>query len=121
MESLHSFQWGDSEIHKISNFKSHLSTLGVGITLLTRLSRLETLTNQLDLLFGLFQNIGSENLPFSGQRPVQGCATLPPIQSFKWCHLQTRLVAVVVGEFCIEQTVLPLGTVGSSTCAEHIL
>src|SRR4051812_22546198 len=112
MESLHSLQWGDSEIHKISNCKSHLSTLGVGITLLTRLSGLETLTNQLDLFFGLFQNIWSENLTFSSLRPVQGRATLPPIQSFKWCHLQTRLVAVVVGEFFIGQAVLPLRAVG---------
>src|ERR1041385_3603211 len=112
MESLHSLQWGDSEIHKISNCKGHLSTLRVGITLLTRLSGLEMLTNQLDLLFGLLQNIGSEIFPFSGLRPVQGCATLPPIQSFKWCHLQTRLVAVVVGEFCIRQAVFPLGTIG---------
>jgi len=70
MELLHSLQWGDSEIHKVSNCKSHLSTLGVGITLRTRLSGLETLINQLDLLFGLFQNIGSENLPFLGLRPV---------------------------------------------------
>src|ERR1041385_3634511 len=99
MESLHTLQWGDSEIHKISNCKSHLSTLGVGITLLTRLSGLETFTNQLDLLFGLLQNIGSDNFPFSGLRPVQERATLPPIQSFKRGHLQTRLVAVVVGEF----------------------
>src|ERR1041385_5892036 len=112
MESLHSLQWGESEIHKISNCKSHLSTLGDGITFLMRLSGLETLTNQLDLLFGLLQNIGSKNLPFSGLRPVQGRATLPPIQCFKWGHLQTRLVDVVVGEFCIGQAVLPLGTVG---------
>src|SRR4051812_42144223 len=112
MESLHSLQWGDSEVHKISNCKGHLSTLGVGITLLTRLSGLETFTNELDLLFGLLQNIGSENFPFFGLRPVEGRATLSSIQGFKWGHLQTRLVTVVVGEFCIGQAVLPLGTVG---------
>src|ERR1041385_1360956 len=104
MESLHSLQWGDSEIQENSNCKSHLSTLGVGITLLTRLSGLETLTNQLELLFGLLQNIGSEDFPFSGLRPVQRRATLPPKQSFKWSHMQTRLVVVVVGEFCIGKT-----------------
>ena len=70
MESLHSLQWGDSEVYEISNCKSHLSTLGVGITLLTRLSGLEMLTNQLNLIFGLLQNIGSENLPFPGLRLV---------------------------------------------------
>ena len=70
MESLHSLQWGDSEVYEISNCKSHLPTLGVGITLLTGLSGLETLMNQLDLLFSLLQNIGSKNLPFPGLRPV---------------------------------------------------
>ena len=70
MELLHSLQWGDSEIHKVSNYKSHLSTLGVGIALLTILSGLETLMNQLEQLFSLLQNIGSENLPFTGLRPV---------------------------------------------------
>ena len=72
MESLHSLQWGDSEVYEISNCKSHLSMLGVGITLLTILGGLETLTNQLDLPFGLLQNIGSENLPFTGMRQFRG-------------------------------------------------
>ena len=50
MKTLHPFERRDTKIREISNTERDFTTLGVSITLLVRLSCLETITNELDLL-----------------------------------------------------------------------
>jgi hypothetical protein len=89
MEALHSLEWGDMKISKISNIKNQLTTLRISVALLTRLSGLQTVTNELNLLFGFSNDIGSKHLAFSGFRPIERGTTLAFVQSFKGSHLQT--------------------------------
>jgi hypothetical protein len=57
--------------------------------------------DHLDVLFGFKQNVGPKRLLFSRLIPMQRSSTTPPIKRLKRWHLQTSLVIVVIGEFCI--------------------
>src|SRR5665811_273258 len=98
METLHSFQWGHSEINKISDVEGKITTLGISVTLLTGLGSFEALTNKLNLFFGFTEGIGSKQFAFSGVGPIQGRTTLLAVKCFERGHLQTGLVTIVVGE-----------------------
>jgi hypothetical protein len=79
------------------------------------------IADQLDLLFGLTENIWSKQLAFYGLGPVERGAALTSIQGFKGCHLQTNLIAFVVRKLGKGQTVLPFGSIRKKTSVEHIL
>src|SRR4051794_8391 len=98
METLHSLQRSHLEVDKITRLESQLSTLAVRMALLARLSGLQTVTDQVHLFFSLPEMIGSKDLAIAGFCPIQGCTAPTSIKSFNWCHLQTRLIAIVVGE-----------------------
>jgi hypothetical protein len=61
---LHALEWGHSKIDKISNLEGKGSPSRIGITLLSRLSGLQMVSDQLHLLFGLLDDIGTEYLAF---------------------------------------------------------
>jgi hypothetical protein len=88
MEALHSLEWGDTKIGKISNIKNQLTTLRICIALLMRLSGLQTVTNELYLLFGFTNDVGSEYLAFSSFRPIERGTALASVESFERGHLQ---------------------------------
>jgi hypothetical protein len=67
--------------------------------------------DELDLLFGFLNDIRPKHLAFSYFKPVKRGTTLAAIQGFKEGHLQTSLIAIVVGEFGKWQAVLPLGPI----------
>jgi hypothetical protein len=67
--------------------------------------------DELDLLFGLLDNIGPKYLAFSSLGPVERGTALASVESFKRGHLQTSLVAIVVGELSERQAILPLGPI----------
>src|SRR3954466_5657341 len=117
---MHSLQRRNFEIHKISDIESEVSTSLVGITLLSGLGGLEVLTNLVNLLFCFSEDVGSKNLTLSYFRAVQRGATLSSVHEFKWGHLQTGLITIVVGKFCKRQTVFPLGSIFEHTCSKHI-
>jgi hypothetical protein len=43
------------------------------------------------------------------------------LQHLKWCHLQTLLITIVVGELHIRQTLIPISFVLQSTGSQHNL
>jgi hypothetical protein len=88
MEVLHSLEWGDTKIGKISNIKNQLTTLWICVGLLMRLSGFQMVTNKLYLLFGFSNDIGSKHLAFSDFRPIERGMALASVESFKRGHLQ---------------------------------
>jgi hypothetical protein len=76
--------------------------------------------DELDLLFGFLDNIGSKYLTFSSLRPVERGTTLASVESFKRGHLQTSLIAIIAGKLCEWQTVFPLGSIGQNAGSKHV-
>jgi hypothetical protein len=111
MEALHTLERCDSKVDKVSHIEGNMSPFRVSITLLSRLGYLQTVADVLDLLLGFLDDIRPKHLALSSLRPVERGTALAAIQGFKGGHLQTSLVAIVVGELGKWQTVLPLGPV----------
>jgi hypothetical protein len=78
---------------------------------LSGLGCFQTVADELDLLFGLLDDIGPKYLAFSSLGPVERGMALESIESFKRGHLQTSLVTVIVGKLRKRQTVFPLGPI----------
>ena len=76
---LDSTKWGRTEICSVSNFIRYLLAFTVGITLLSRLCYLESISNQLDLLFGVSDKIGTKKFSVSNTIPQQWCSTPPSV------------------------------------------
>ena len=87
METLHSLEWCHTEIDKISDKGSDITTLGVCVALLSGLGSFETFTDQLDLLFGLSKGIWSKQISVSGLGPIQRGTTLLAVKCLKRRHL----------------------------------
>jgi hypothetical protein len=111
MEALHTLEWCDSKIDKVSHIEGDRSPLWVGITLLLRLGCFQMVTDELDLFLSFLKDIRPKHLALSSFRPVKRGTALAAIQGFKGGHMQTSLIAIVVGEFSKWQAVLPLGPV----------
>jgi hypothetical protein len=111
MEALHTLEWCDSKVDKISHIEGDRSSFWVSATLLSGLGYFQTVADEMDLLFGLLDNIGPKYLAFSSLGPVERGTALASIESFKRGHLQTSLVTIVVGELSKRQAILPLGPV----------
>jgi hypothetical protein len=111
IEALHTLEWCDSKVDKVSHIEGDRSPLWVGVTLLSGLGFFQMVADELDLLFGLLDDIGPKYLAFSSLRPVERGTTLASIESFKRGHLQTSLIAIVVGKLSKWQAVLPLGSI----------
>jgi hypothetical protein len=111
MEALHTLEWCDSKVDKIFHIEGDRSPLWVSVTLLSGLGCFQTVSDELDLLFGLLDNIGPKYLAFSSLGPVERGTALASIKGFKRGHLQTSLIAIVVGELSERQAILPLGSV----------
>jgi hypothetical protein len=93
---------------------SHISMHRL-LTFLRSLTNLETLTNHLELLLHDLQYFKSKDLTFSGLTPDQQSLALSSIKGFIRGHLDIGLVAVVVREFCIRQTLVPTSLVFQCT------
>jgi hypothetical protein len=65
MEALHTLEWCHSKVDKVSCVEGNRSSLGVGITLLSRLGCLETVADKLDLFLGLLDDVGAKDLALS--------------------------------------------------------
>jgi hypothetical protein len=111
MEALHTLEWCDSKVDKISHIEGDRSSFWVGITLLSGLGCFQTVADELDLLFGLLDDIGPKYLAFSSLGLVERGTALAFVKSFKGGHLQTSLVTIIVGKLSKWQAVLPFGSV----------
>jgi hypothetical protein len=111
MEALHTLERTHSKIDKVSHVEGNRSSLGISITLLSRLGCLQAIPNEMDLLLGLLNDVRAKDLAFSYFGPVKRGTTLASVESFKGGHLQTSLVAIVIGELSKWQTVFPLGSI----------
>jgi hypothetical protein len=107
LEMMQTSQRRHLEVHKISHFKTQLSSPMIGVALLPRLRNSQILPNHTDLLLGFLQNVGSKHLLFSSLTLKQWSSTPTTIQHLKQCHLQALLIAVVIGELGIWQTLIP--------------
>jgi hypothetical protein len=112
METLHSFERGDTEVRKVSAVECHFSAFGVSVALLARLSSLQAISDELDLFFRFSKYIRPEHLTFSSLGPIERGATLAPIECFKRCHLEAGLVAVIIRELRKRETVFPFCPIG---------
>jgi hypothetical protein len=65
MEMLHTLEWCDSKIDKISYVESDRPSPGIIIAFLSRLGCLQMVADKLDLLFGLPDDIRYKHLAFS--------------------------------------------------------
>jgi hypothetical protein len=65
MEALHTLEWGHSKVDKVSHVEGNRSSLGIGITLLSRLGRFEAVSNELDLLLSFLDDVGAKDLALS--------------------------------------------------------
>jgi hypothetical protein len=79
METLHTLKWCDSKVDKISCIESDKPPPGISIFFLPRLSCLQTVADELDLLVGLPDDVTSKYLAFSSLRPVERGTTLAAI------------------------------------------
>jgi hypothetical protein len=120
MEALHTLEWCHSKIDKISHVEGNRPSLRVSIALLSGLGCLQTIPNELDLLFGLLNDIRPKYLAFSSLGPVDRGTALASVEGFKRGHLQASLVAIVVGKLREWQTVFPLGSIRQNTSSQHI-
>jgi hypothetical protein len=120
MEALHALERCHSKVDKISHVEGNQPSLRVSIALLPGLGCLQTIPNELDLLFGLLNDIGSKYLAFSSLGPVERGTALVSVEGFKRGHLQASLVAIVVGKFREWQTVFPLGSIRQNASSQHI-
>jgi hypothetical protein len=111
MEALHTLEWCDSKVDKVSHIKGDGSSFRVSVTLLSGLGCFQTVADELDLLFGLPDNIGPKYLTFSSFRLVERGTALASVEGFKRGHLQASLIAIIVGKLCEGQAILPLGSV----------
>jgi hypothetical protein len=112
METLHSFERGDTEVRKVSAVECHFTAFGVGVALLARLSSLQAISDKLNLFFCFTKYIRSEHLTFSSLGPIERGATFAPIECFKRRHLEAGLVAIIIRELRKGETVFPFGTIG---------
>jgi hypothetical protein len=111
MEALHTLERCHLKIDKISHVEGNRSSLRVGIALLPGLGCLQTIPNELDLLFSLLNDVGPKYLDFSSLGPIKRGTALASIEGFKRGHLQASLVAIVVGKLRERQAVFPLGPI----------
>jgi hypothetical protein len=100
MEALHTLERCHSKVDKISHVEGNRSSLRVSITFLPRLGCLQTILIELDLLLGLLNDIWAKDLAFSRFGPVERGTALASIEGFRRGHLQTSLVAIIVGKLC---------------------
>jgi hypothetical protein len=98
MEALHTLEWCDSKVDKVSHIKGDGSSLRVSVTLLSGQGCFQMVADELDLLFGLPDNIGPKYLTFSSFRLVERGTALASIEGFKRGHLQASLIAIIVGK-----------------------
>jgi hypothetical protein len=103
------------EVHKISHFKAQLSSPMIGVALLPRLHNSQVLPNHMNLLLDFLQNVRSKHLPFHSLTPKQRSLTPTTIQHLRRCHLQAFLIAVVIGELVIWQTLIPTPSILQGT------
>jgi hypothetical protein len=120
METLHTFEWCHSKVDKISHVEGNWSSLRVSITFLPGLGCLQTIPNELDLLLGLLNDIRAKDLAISCFGLVERGTELASVEGFKRGHLQTSLVAIIVGKLRKWQTVFPLGSIRQNTSSQHI-
>ena len=100
----------DLKISMLANLVVNILMTSVIVTLLTRLSSFQTFTDNSNLILCFLNDIWSKEGSFTGFGPIQRSTTSPAIQSFKGCHTQTGLKAIVVTEFGKRKTLLPILT-----------
>jgi hypothetical protein len=98
MEALHTLERCHSKVDKISHVEGNRSSLRVSITFLSGLACLQTIPNELDLLFGLLNDMRAKVLALSSFSLVERGTTLASVEDFKRGHLQASLVAFIVGK-----------------------
>src|SRR3954469_2372664 len=111
----------DTEVNEITRDIHHVRVLPVIIALLAALSNLQIFKNDVHLLLCLGYNVRAKTNSFTCTRPTNRSSAFATIESLKWCHLQTFLEAVVVGEFSIRKTFFPFHAKRDDASTEHVL
>src|SRR3954471_5787312 len=120
-KTMSAYHGSDTEINEITRDIHHVRVLPVIIALLATLSNLQIFKNDVHLLLCLGYNVRAKPNSFSCTRPTNRSSALAAIESLKWCHLQTFLEAIVVREFSIRKTFLPLHAKRDDASTKHTL
>src|SRR4051812_3400192 len=120
-KTVRAFHGSDTKVNEITRDIHHVRVLPVIISLLATLSNLQIFKNDVHLLLRLSYNVRAKPYSFSCTRPTNRSSAFTAIESLKWCHLQTFLEAVVVREFSIRKTFLPLHAKRDDASTKHIL
>ena len=104
----------------VSDLESQITMLTIIVALLARLRCFEVITNDFAHFLYLCDQVISKKLTFTSFCPVEWSTTLPAIQNFEWGLARTCLKTVVVGEFDVWKTILPLHTEGDNASPEYI-
>jgi hypothetical protein len=83
----------------------------VDVALLSRLCNSQVLPNHMNLLPGFLQNVKFKHLLFFCLTPKQQSSKPTTIQHLKRCHLQAFLIAIVIGELGIRQTLISTSSI----------
>jgi hypothetical protein len=109
------------QVDVFSNHERDVFSVGIGVALLPALGYPQVLSNLRHIFLSFDYGGGTEEGSLPHLRPHQRRLTLSALKSFEGCHLQTGLVAVVVRELSVEQTLLPIRSVGQHTSFQKIL
>jgi hypothetical protein len=82
----------------VASFKLKWPTSFVGIDFLSSPDSLQVGLDAVDYFLSLGDKVRAKDCPLARLDPVQRCTTLVAIQSFKGCHSEILLIAVVVRE-----------------------
>src|SRR3954462_8069087 len=110
----------DTKVSIFTRMIDHFLVLAIIIALLTRLSGFQMFTDNANLIFGVLDNVRTNECTFPSFCPIQRGSTLTSIKNFKGGHLQTSLIAIVVREFSKWKRFLPFLAEGDDTSSKYI-
>src|SRR6185312_13220053 len=117
---MSALKWRNLEINIITDLEMEFSATTISISLLTRLSNAKILTNNPDLLLGIFHQIWTKERSFSRFGPIDRSSAPSSIESFKRRHLDTCLITIVVRKLCEWQASNPFLLIYKSTGSQHV-
>src|SRR3954465_7690425 len=115
----------DTKVCVFARLIDHFLVLAIIVALLTRLSSFQMFTDNANLIFSMLDNVRTNESSLPSFRPIQRGSTLSSIKNFEGGHLQTSLIASVIGEFSKWKRFLPFlserDDIGSKHVFKHLI
>lgn len=102
VEPSDSPEWSNTQVYIVPDFEGEIPAAVVGIALLPGLGHFLFVLNGLDFHF----RFPDECRPKLALTAIRRSAFALRRERLVWCHLQAVLIAVVVGELCVRETLV---------------